>query len=407
MQHPVRVALGLGVGHLDGLEPAAREPRGAVPVHDVRLEPAHHHRRELIRIGADAAGEALVVQHLQERGEGFRVAVVRRRREEQLVLEMRGEQADGVRAIRVRRVPPAAGGGHVMRLVDDQQVEGPGEDRPAGRGQHVAEEAQGALALEVVDGGDEAREVRPRIHVQAPAAPQLLHQRGVDDAEVQAELVAHLVAPLDLQRGRAGDQDRMHPLAEDQLLGHQPGLDGLPEAHVVGDEQVGARHLDGAHHRIELIVLDGDAGAEGGLERGDVGGGDGAPQYRVEEGVQVARIVEAPGRVGQPLGLVDAGAGLDLPDDAQLVAEGVVLDRREADQVLRRLLETRSEDVARQAGGEDILDDEGSPAHLNQLADRRHGDHPDMLRSRARRGLFYHILTLTLLPGPGRPPRDR
>ena len=39
-------------------------------------------------------------------------------------------------------------------------------------------------------------------------AAQLSHQLAVDDAELEAELVPHLVPPLDLQGGRADDQDR-------------------------------------------------------------------------------------------------------------------------------------------------------------------------------------------------------
>ena len=45
------------------------------------------------RLGRHAAGEALVVEQLEQRGEALRVAVVRRRREEQPVLEVRRELA--------------------------------------------------------------------------------------------------------------------------------------------------------------------------------------------------------------------------------------------------------------------------------------------------------------------------
>ena len=45
-----------------------------------------------------------------------------------------------------------------------------------------------------------------------------------------------------------------------------PDFDGLAEADVVGDEQVDAGHLDGADHRVELVVLDFDAAAEGCLQ---------------------------------------------------------------------------------------------------------------------------------------------
>ena len=90
---------------------------------------------------------------------------------------------------------------------------------------------------------------------------------GVDDPEVEPELVAHLLAPLDLQAGRADDEDPAGSVAEDQFLGDQAGLDGLAETDVVGDQQVDARHLERPDERVELVVLDVDAAAERRLER--------------------------------------------------------------------------------------------------------------------------------------------
>ncbi len=48
--------------------------------------------------------------------------------------------------------------------------------------------------------------------------------------------------------------DEVDPLAEQQLLQDQAGLDGLAEADVVGDEQVGARQLERLLERRELVV---------------------------------------------------------------------------------------------------------------------------------------------------------
>jgi hypothetical protein len=59
---------------------------------------------------------------------------------------------------------------------------------------------------------------------------------AVDDAELQAELLAHLVAPLDLQRSRAHDHHGPDAMAEDQLLEHQARLDRLAEPDIVGSE---------------------------------------------------------------------------------------------------------------------------------------------------------------------------
>ena len=65
---------------------------------------------------------------------------------------------------------------------------------------------------------------------------------AVDDAELQAELVAHLFLPLHLQRGRADDQHRANPVAQDHFLNDQAGFDGLAEADVVGNQQIDPRH---------------------------------------------------------------------------------------------------------------------------------------------------------------------
>ena len=111
-----------------------------------------------------------------------------------------------------------------------------------------------------------------------------------------------------------------------------PGLDGLAEAHVVGDQQVDPWHLDRPDHRVELVVLDVDAGAERRLDR-SVGGRSGTPADGVEEGVELVGRVEA-GGLGQGDLLDDLGPRLELPDDLQLFAQAVVLDRGERHQVL-------------------------------------------------------------------------
>src|SRR5207248_9365508 len=116
------------------------------------------------------------------------------------------------------------------------EVECAREGRVAGRGQDLAGQAQGPLALEVVNRGDEAREVRPRIDVDTPTAPQLFHEGRVDDAELQAKLIPHLVTPLYLERGGADDHHGMDALTQDQLLHDEPALDRFAEANVIGDE---------------------------------------------------------------------------------------------------------------------------------------------------------------------------
>jgi hypothetical protein len=77
--------------------------------------------------------------------------------------------------------------------------------------------------------------VAPQVDVDSPLPSQVPHQLAVHDAEVQAELVPHLVSPLHLERGRAEDKDPAGAVPEDQFEGDQPGLDGLSQTNVIGD----------------------------------------------------------------------------------------------------------------------------------------------------------------------------
>jgi hypothetical protein len=156
-------------------------------------------------------------------------------------------------------------------------------------------------------------------------------------------------------------------MAQQQLLHHQPGLDRLAQADIVGDQQVGARQRQGPHHRVELVVLDGDAAAERRLQRAGVGAGDRAPADRVEERIQPLRVIE-PLRVWrrQRRAVQDAGRLLQLPDDPQLVAERVFLHRRQGDQMLA-LPRVGGHHVDRLRGALDVDDDPAPVANADQL----------------------------------------
>ena len=143
--------------------------------------------------------------------------------------------------------------------------------------------------------GDEPGEMGPRIDMDAPLPPQVPHQFAIHDAEVEAELVPHLVPPLDLQRRRADDQDSAGPVADDEFQIDHPGFDGLAQAHVVSNQQVDPRHLDRPHHRVKLVVFDVDARAEWRLDRFYVGGRGCPPANRIEKGVE-------PGGASKPVG---------------------------------------------------------------------------------------------------------
>ncbi len=103
-----------------------------------------------------------------------------------------------------------------------------------------------------------------------PRATQRQRRQPDDRRRRRHQNRPHPVPPR-LQRGGTDDQHRTCPVASDELLNHEARLDGLSEAHVVGDQQVGAGHLNRTHHRVELVVLDLDATAIGGKQRAQIG----------------------------------------------------------------------------------------------------------------------------------------
>ena len=112
---------------------ALGEARRAIPAFgQFRFEAAHHHGVQLFGIRFDSPGETLVIEQLQQGGKAFAIAVMRRGREKELVLEMRREAAYGQGALRVGGVLAAARRRDVMHLIDDQEVEAARVDRFSG-----------------------------------------------------------------------------------------------------------------------------------------------------------------------------------------------------------------------------------------------------------------------------------
>src|SRR5712692_1178950 len=271
LQEAMRFTLLRVVVYFDGFQHAPGKTRRAIPARrQFGFETADHHRVQLFAVNLDPPGETLVVQQFQQRGKALGVAVMGCRREKQLVLKVGSEAAQGQGALRVRGVLSLPGRGDVMGLVDDEQVKFARVGRLATRGQHFAEEAQRSLALEEVNRGDEAGKVRPGVDVQPPLATQVFQKRAIDDAKFQAELVAHLVAPLHLQRSWADNQYLARTMTYDKLLADQARLNGLTQADIIGNQQVCARHLDGPHDRVKLVIFHLDTAAEGSLQGLDV-----------------------------------------------------------------------------------------------------------------------------------------
>ena len=173
----------------------------------------------------------------------------------------------------------------------------------------------------------------PRVRAPASLATDLGEPRPVDDDEGQAEALLHLVAPLLDHRGRTGHHHPAHALAHQHLAEDQPGLDGLAQADVVGDEQPHPRHLQGLAQGLELVVLDLDARPVGRLEEPGIGRGDAVPAQGVEVGREQIRAIEAPLGHRLPAALAeDPRVELALPQHLEGLAEGVVLEAGQADQ---------------------------------------------------------------------------
>jgi hypothetical protein len=77
----------------------------------------------------------------------------------------------------------------------------------------------------------------PGVELPAALAPPRAQVLAVHHDEGEAEARVELLAPLGDHRGRGRDDDAPQSLAQNELAHDEGGLDGLPEAHVVGDEE--------------------------------------------------------------------------------------------------------------------------------------------------------------------------
>src|SRR5258708_33647001 len=114
----------------------------------------------------EAAREALGIKYFEQTRERVGVAVVRRRRQEEAVLETRGQSAHGAGELAIDRITYAAGRRRMVRLVKDEE-----RARPE-VGQHVPETAHIGLVDQQRVRDDEPRAGRPRIGGVAALAPE-------------------------------------------------------------------------------------------------------------------------------------------------------------------------------------------------------------------------------------------
>jgi len=118
----------------------------------------------------------------------------------------------------------------VVGLVDDQQVEEPG--LVGGRGEDLVEEALDARGAQPLHGDDGAGKDAERVGFEPVGAAQLLQPAGVEHLEAQPEAISHLGRPLAGEGSRAHDDHPAGPVAQQQLLDDEAGLDGLSESQV-------------------------------------------------------------------------------------------------------------------------------------------------------------------------------
>src|SRR5438309_1105691 len=100
--HARRSVVSLSSSGVSGLSPREEARLVEIGPGKLLLKPADHDCVELLLVGLrHAAVKTLVVEELEQGDEALRVPVVRGRCEEHLVLEVRGERADALRAKRV------------------------------------------------------------------------------------------------------------------------------------------------------------------------------------------------------------------------------------------------------------------------------------------------------------------
>lgn len=174
---------------------------------------------------------------------------------------------------------------------------------------------------------------RPRVDAETALAPLRHHVVAIEHDEGESEAAVHLVAPLQDDGGRRGNDDAADFLADQELANDQARLDCLAQADVVRDEQVHARQQQRLPQRLELIGFDLDARAVGRLEQLRIRGGNGIPAKGVEVGREGPRVVEsALGNARPRVALSRMRVYFRFPEDLEGDALRVVFEAGEANE---------------------------------------------------------------------------
>ena len=140
------------------------------------------------------------------------------------MLEASGQVANRASELGFDPVAPAARGGGVVGLVEDQQA--PGQHRP----QPLAQRVGVARVDQQIVGDQEAAVGAPRVDTKAALPARAREIRPVENFEDESEAIFQLALPLLEHRGRCRDDDCVRLPAQEQLAGDEARLDGLAES---------------------------------------------------------------------------------------------------------------------------------------------------------------------------------
>ena len=236
---------------------ARLEQRLAFGVDGCALFGANHERPHPLTVDAALIREGFSIQQLHQPHELVGLALVRRGRQQQEIGRCFGQ----------RRAQLVAGhllgaAAHAVGFVDDDQI-------PRRRDQVL--EALAVVGVELlqapaaptfhglhrVQGTNHLVVHAPQVLFLARAAAAPLaegRQLGrLDELKRLAKVQAHFRLPLAYQPLGRHHQDALHPATQFQLAQHQTGLDGLAQAHLIGQQVADTVAADGAVQCVELV----------------------------------------------------------------------------------------------------------------------------------------------------------
>ena len=191
--------------------------------------------------------------------------------------------------------------------------------------------------LDPIHRGDQIRECRPWVRLNAALAAEVLDELAIDDLELEPELLVHFPLPVREVGCWSDDENGAGAVTDQKLLNDKARLNRLAEARVIRDEQVHAGHVDGADKRVKLIVLYCNAAAKRREQvvavhvRGD------APADGVQERLKLFVVVVAVD-FRQPGFLKNACPGFYLPYYGNLFAACILFDGFKRNKVLSAII---------------------------------------------------------------------